>query len=122
SEDWWKSFPAPVQAVGNADGKQYGVSVGLNTYALLYDRTVFKKASLPSDWTPKNWNDILEAGRAIKKSQPDSWPIWLVTGTAQGSSAIANGPGLMVTASSDPTIYDEKTKKWIVDSKGIREV
>jgi multiple sugar transport system substrate-binding protein len=111
-----------VQNEGTVDGTHYGVAVGINTYALLFDRTLMQKAGLSQDWNPKNWNEILEAARAIKKVSPDSWPIFLITGTAQGASSVTNGPALLLAASSEPTIYDAKTHKWVVDSKGIREV
>lgn len=119
---WWQDFPQPVQNEGSVDGTHYGVVVGINTYQLLFSRPLMEKAGLSADWTPKNWDDILTAARAIKKAVPDSWPIWLITGTAQGPASLGNGPGLLLTASSEPKIYDQKTKKWVVDSKGIREV
>ncbi|WP_246694279.1 extracellular solute-binding protein [Mesorhizobium sp. M2E.F.Ca.ET.209.01.1.1] len=122
SRDWWQSYPEPIKQEGTIDGKVYAVSEGVNTFGLLYDRENFAKAGLPKDWSPKSWKDILDAARAIKKSAPSVWPIWLMTGTAQGSEGTLMGAGLLISASSDPTIFDEKTKKWVVDSKGMREM
>jgi multiple sugar transport system substrate-binding protein len=119
---WWKQFPEPVKQEAEIDGKIYGVSEGDNTFGLLYDRSLFAKAGLPSDWHPANWAAILEAARAVKKAEPNVWPIWLMTGTAQGSEGVLMGAGLLMAGSSVPTIYDTKTGKWVVDSKGIREV
>jgi len=118
---WWANFPDPIKKEGSVRGKVYAVSQGVNTSALLYDHGVFKKAGLPDDWQPKNWADILVAARAIKKSSPDVWPLWLLTGTAGGSESVVLGGANMVATSSDPGFYDESTGKWIVDSKGIRE-
>jgi multiple sugar transport system substrate-binding protein len=122
TSSWWSSFPDPIKKEGTIDGKVYAVSEGVNTTALLYDRTVFKKAGLPDDWKPKNWDDILVAARAIKKSSPDVWPIWLLTGTAQGSEGVVLGGAGLMAGSSDPIFYNEKDDKWVVDSKGLREV
>ncbi len=120
--DWWKQFPEPVKNEAAIDGTVYGVSEGDNTFGLLFDRTLLSKAGLPNDWKPKNWNDILDAARAVKKSDPKASGMWLMTGTAQGSEGVLMGAALLLAGSSDPTILDPKTNKWVVDSKGIREV
>lgn len=119
---WWKDTPKSVQDSGKYDGKVYAVAQGINTYGILFDRTITEKAGLPKNWSPKNWSDILSAARAIKKSSPKAWPLYVMTGTAQGTFGVVAGPGLLLEASSTPTIYDTKTQKWVVDSKGIREV
>ena len=119
---WWAQYVEPVKKEGTVDGKVYAVSQGVNTNALLYDRTIFAKAGLPADWKPKNWNDILDAARAIKKSDANVWPIWLLTGTAQGTQGVVLGAANLVAGSSDPVFYDAEKDKWSVDDKGIREV
>jgi multiple sugar transport system substrate-binding protein len=119
---WWDAFPDPVKQEARIDGKVYAVSEGVNTFGLLYDRSLLSKAGLPHDWQPKNWQDILDAARAVKKADPKASPIWLMTGTAQGSEGVLMGAGLLLTASSTPTMYDKATDKWVVDSKGLREV
>jgi multiple sugar transport system substrate-binding protein len=118
----WNGIPDSVKNETRYDGKVYGISHGENSMILAYDKTLFKKAGLPMPWQPKNWADILAAGRKIKAADPKAWPLWIQTGTAQGSSGAAFGPNSLIAGSSDPTIYDVNTKKWVVDSKGIREV
>jgi multiple sugar transport system substrate-binding protein len=120
--DWWSQYVEPVKKEGTVDGQVYAVSQGVNTNALLYDHTVFAKAGLPADWKPKTWKDILDAARAIKKSNPDVWPIWLLTGTAQGTQGVVLGALNLMFGSSDPEFYNQKDDKWVVDGKGIREV
>ncbi|MCB8882077.1 extracellular solute-binding protein [Acidisoma cellulosilytica] len=122
TSSWWKTFPEPVKAEGMIDGKVYGVAEGENDYGLVYDRTLLSKAGLPHDWSPKTWQDILDAARAIKKAAPNSWPIWLMTGTSQGTYGVVAGAGVLLAAASNPTVLDPATNKWVVDSKGIREV
>lgn len=120
--DWWAAAPASVKGEATIDGKVYGISEGDNTFGLLFDRTLLSKAGLPNDWAPKSWSDIIDAAAAIKKTSPAAWPIWLMTGTAQGSEGVLMGAALLLAGSDDPTILDPKTNKWVVDSKGIREV
>ncbi|MCL8000252.1 extracellular solute-binding protein [Brucella sp. 21LCYQ03] len=119
---WWKEIPAPLQNSGKYKDATYSVPQGANTYGMLFDRTLTSKAGLPNDWAPKNWDEVLDAARAIKKTSPDVSPLFVMTGTAQGTFGVVAGPALLLSASSSPTIYNKETNKWVVDSKGIREV
>ncbi len=119
---WWQDTPDAVKESGKYDGHVYSVAQGINTYGILFDRTLTEKAGIPKDWEPKSWNEILDAARAIKKTSPDASPLYIITGTSQGTFGVVAGPGLLLSASSTPAIYDTATKKWVVDSKGIREV
>lgn len=119
---WWSQYVEPVKKEGTVDGKVYGVSQGVNTNALLFDKTIFAKAGLPADWKPKTWKDVLDAARAIKKAAPDVWPLWALTGTAQGTQGVVLGALNLVLGSSTPEFFNEKDGTWAVDSKGIREV
>jgi multiple sugar transport system substrate-binding protein len=122
SSSWWSQFVPAIQKEGDIGGKTYYVSQGDNTNALLYDKTIFAKAGLPADWKPKTWEDILQAARAVKKADPNVWPIWLLTGTAQGSEGVVLGSGNLLVSSNTPYAFDNGSKKWVVDSKGLREV
>ncbi len=119
---WWKQFVPAIQQEANVNGSAYYVSLGDNDNGLLFDKTIFAKAGLPADWKPKTWDDILVAARAIKKADPTVWPIWLMTGTAQGSEGVVLGSANLLVASSNPTAFDTTTNKWVGDSKGLREV
>jgi multiple sugar transport system substrate-binding protein len=118
----WKGMPDAIKAETTYGGDVYGISHGENDLGLLYDKSILQKAGIALPWVPKNWADVLDAAQKIKASSPNVWPLWLPTGTAQGASAAAYGPNSFLYGSSDPTIYDTKTQKWVVDSKGIREV
>jgi multiple sugar transport system substrate-binding protein len=120
-EAWWKEVPDAVKQESTAGKDVIGISQGVNTSGLLYDRLVFQKAGLPDDWQPKNWQDILDAARKIKKAEPGVWPIWAITGPAGGTSALVLGAANLLMASSDSTIKDS-AGKWAADTKGIRDV
>jgi multiple sugar transport system substrate-binding protein len=118
---WWPNYVESVKSEGAIDGQVYAPSNGVNTNALIFDKTVFAKAGLPADWKPKTWNDVLDAARAIKKSDPNVWPLWVLGGTAAGTSGAVLGPANFISGSVDPVIHDTKNDTWVVDSKGIRE-
>jgi len=118
---WWTQVAAPVQAEGRIAGKVYAVSEGVNTSALYYNIDIFKKAGIATPWQPRNWQDIVSAAEKIKKAQPNVYPMFIAAGTAGGSQGLMLGGLNLLATSSDPTIYDEKSGKWVVDSKGLRE-
>ncbi len=119
--DWWSQFPKSIQSEGEFGGKIYAVSTGENDSQLYYNLTMFKQAGLPVPWHPKTWDDILTAARAIKAKVPGVVPLWLNVGTSSGDNGLLQGTGNLLNGSSDPTIQDPKTGKWVVDSKGLRE-
>ena len=58
----WSQFTESAQGAGKgADGKLYGIPMGTDTRALYYNKEIFAKAGLPTDWQPKSWDDILAA-------------------------------------------------------------
>lgn len=118
----WKGMPESIRSETTSDGKVYAISHGEGEFGLLYDKALFQKAGIPLPWDPKTWDEVFDAARKIKASSPSVWPLWLPTGTAQGSSGAAYGPSNLLVGSSDPAIYDTASNKWVVDSKGIREV
>jgi multiple sugar transport system substrate-binding protein len=52
---------------------------------------------------------------------PSVTPLWLAGGSAGGTIAIQYNGGNLLAGSTDPTIFDSKTGKWVVDSPGLRE-
>jgi multiple sugar transport system substrate-binding protein len=122
SSAWWADFPGSVKAETTLGGDVYAVSHGENTMALFYDYQILAKAGIQTPWQPKTWDDLLAAARKIKATSPKVWPLWVSTGTAQGVFGVETGPGVLLLGSSDPTIFDTTTKKWVVDSVGIRQV
>jgi len=50
----WQQFSDTAKGAGKAlDGKTYGVPDGTDTRALWYNKEIFAKAGLPTDWQPK---------------------------------------------------------------------
>ncbi|HWE13896.1 MAG TPA: extracellular solute-binding protein [Solirubrobacteraceae bacterium] len=115
---WWSKFPPVVQSEGTFGGKVYAVDQGENDSALLYNKTMFRKAGLPVPWKPKNWNDILVAARKIKAAVPGVVPLWLNAGSGSGANGLLQGINNFIVGSSTPKIQDGN--KWVVDSPGIR--
>lgn len=116
---WWAEFPQSVKNETTVNGKVYAVNHGENTTALYYNIPMFKKAGIKVPWQPKNWQQIYAAAAKIHKVLPQVTAFFVGGGTAPGIGAIQYNGGNILAASSNPTIYDQKTHKWVVDSPGI---
>ncbi len=121
SAPYWNDIPTSVQNETLINGKYYGVNHGENTNGLWYNMPMFRKAGLPVPWHPRTWNDIIAAAEKIHAKLPTVTALWLAGGSAGGTIAIQYNGGNLLAGSTNSTIYDAKTGKWVVDSPGLRE-
>jgi multiple sugar transport system substrate-binding protein len=119
---FWASFPKVIQDESRINGKVYAINTGENNSAIYYNNSMLTKAGITLPWTPKTWDDILTAARAVKTSNPGVIPLWTAAGTSAGAGGVLQGSANLVYGSSTPTIFDYTNKKWVVDSPGLREV
>ena len=94
TSSWWSTFPKVVQSEGTVGGQVYAVDQGENDEFIYYDKAIFKKAGLPTNWAPKNWAQNPQCSRANKEQgsrripnvalpgQP-LWLDWLTAGSSE---------------------------------------
>ena len=117
----WSQFSDAAKSSGKGtDGKTYGVPMGTDTRGLYYNKQLFAKAGLPTDWQPKNWNDILTAARTIKKKLPGVIPFNIYASKAAGEGATMQGLEMLLYGTKD-TLWNSSSQKWIVQSKGLTD-
>jgi multiple sugar transport system substrate-binding protein len=117
----WQQFPDSAKAaVTGVDGKVYGVPMGTDTRALWYNKTIFRKAGLPVPWQPKNWNDVLDAARALKSKVPGVIPLNVYSGKPAGEASTMQGFEMLLYGTQDK-LYDKTSQKWITESKGFTD-
>lgn len=117
----WSQFSKSAQASGvGQDGKTYGVPMGTDTRGLYYNKQLFAKAGLPTNWQPKNWNDILAAARTIKQKLPGVIPFNIYSGKAAGEGATMQGFEMLLYGTGDQ-LWNAQQKKWVVGSKGMTD-
>ena len=121
NSSWWKTFPASVQNETKINGHYYGVNHGENTNALWYNVKIFKAAGLPVPWHPTNWAQVIAAAQKIHTALPSDTAMWAAGGTAAGTIGIQYNGGNLLAGSTNPTIFDTATNKWVVDSPGLRQ-
>ncbi|MEU8822883.1 extracellular solute-binding protein [Streptomyces sp. NPDC048636] len=118
----WDQFVDTAKSAAEAeDGKTYGIPDGTDTRGLWFNKEIFAKAGLPANWAPKNWNEILETARTIKKKVPGVTPLNVYTGKAPGETSVMQGFEMLLYGTGEDPLYDPAAKKWIVGGKGFEQ-
>lgn len=118
----WDQFSDAAKAAGAGDdGSVYAVSLGTDTRAIWYRKSVFEAAGLTVPWAPATWQDILDASAAIKASQPGVVPfnLYAGTGTGEGSNMQGFYELLYGTELGGDALYDSGSSKWVTGSQGF---
>ncbi|HJO91821.1 MAG TPA: extracellular solute-binding protein [Victivallales bacterium] len=111
----WNNFFPSLQKSVTVNGKVYALPLSTDSRGLYYNVNIFKKAGIKIPWQPKNWNDILNAARQIKKKVPGIFPLALTT-TASGESTYMQTAEMLLYGTGN-TLYENG--KWVVTSKGF---
>ena len=119
--DWSQFFDNAKDAGKGDDGKIYGVSMGTDTRGLWYNKEIFAKAGLPTDWKPKTWADVLDAAKTIKSKVPGVTPINIFSGKAGGEASSMQGFEMLLYGASKDGLYDASSRKWIVGSQAFTD-
>ena len=84
-EEWdgWDQIDEAVRNSAAFEDELYGVPDGTNGRVWYFNKDLFSQAGLPENWQPASWEDLLDAGRALK-SLDGVVPIQLNAGTAIG--------------------------------------
>ncbi|HLT85727.1 MAG TPA: extracellular solute-binding protein [Phototrophicaceae bacterium] len=118
--DWegWEQIPEAVQNALAFEGERYGVPQGADGRVLFYNKELFAEAGLPEEWEPTSWEDILDAGRALKQLD-GVIPIQLNAGTPMGEATTMQGllPMLVGTGAE---VWSDGT--WLGASEELAEV
>ena len=117
----WSQFPDNAKQAGAGDdGKTYGVSMGSDTRGIFFNKTIFEKAGLPTDWQPKTWNDILAAARTIKQKVSGVIPLNLYSSKAAGEATSMQGFEMLLYGTKNQ-LLDPGTGKWLTNSTGFTD-
>jgi multiple sugar transport system substrate-binding protein len=114
--EWSSYLEGTKTAVKATDGKIYGVPISTDARGIWYYKPNLVKAGISVPWQPKNWNDILDAARRLKASNPDIIPLVLAVGKAQGEAVTMQTFQQLLYGTGD-TMFENG--KWLVESKSI---
>jgi multiple sugar transport system substrate-binding protein len=120
--DQWSQFYGNAKDAGKGDdGKIYGIPLGTDTRGLWYNKDIFAKAGLPTDWKPKTWQDVLDAAKTIKSKVPGATPLNIFSGKAGGEASSMQGFEMLLYGASKDGLYDASAGKWITGSKAFTD-
>lgn len=119
--DGWAQIPKAVKNDMAFQGKQYGVPTGPDGRIIYYNKKLFQQAGIKMPWQPRSWADILTTARKLKAKLPGVTPLQWNAGTAMGEATTAQG-FLPLLAGTGKLIWDTSQKKWLGNTKNIREV
>ncbi|WP_068003856.1 ABC transporter substrate-binding protein [Nocardia pseudobrasiliensis] len=114
--DGWSQIYPSVRQLDRFHGQDYGIPKGTDGRVLFYNRDLFARAGLPTDWQPHSWDDILTAATALAKL-PGITPIQLAGGTAMAETTTING-FLPLLAGAGALIFADG--KWQGDTAAMR--
>jgi multiple sugar transport system substrate-binding protein len=88
--DGWGEIPDAVQALGEFEGKRYGIPVGTDGRVIFFNKKLFAQVGLPADWQPTSWDEITAAAVSLKQL-PGVTPVQLNAGTAMTEATTMQG-------------------------------
>jgi sn-glycerol 3-phosphate transport system substrate-binding protein len=107
---WLKSFYPSLMENGTSVGKTWGIPFQRSTIVMYYNKDAFKAAGLDPESPPQSWNELVEKGKKLTKSDGSQWgmmipstgyPYWMF-----GALAMQNDEVLM-NGSGDRTYFDK---------------
>lgn len=118
SWDGWRQIPDAVKALGDFEGKRYGIPVGTDGRVIFFNKKLFQQVGLPADWRPTSWSDITAAALSLKQL-PGVTPIQLNAGTAMTEATTMQGV-LPLLVGTGKEIYQDG--KWQGATQNIKDV
>lgn len=113
----WSNFTDNVKQGVTIGGKVYGIPSSTDSRGIWYNKDLFKKAGLSTDWSPKNWNDILTACKAIKEKDAGVTPFIMYNGKAIGEGTSMQCYEMLLYGTGEKLL--DNNGKWIVGSPNI---
>lgn len=116
-DDWNAQFSESIKNGMSIGGKVYAVPISTDTRGLYYNVDVFNKAGISVPWSPKSWDDILNAVKKLHDAGV-KYPIWMSGSKAQGEATTMQTFEMLVSGTNDWIFEDDK---WVVKSDGFTD-
>jgi multiple sugar transport system substrate-binding protein len=115
----WNHIPVGLQQLMGFGGERYGIAQGTD-YRMIHTRIDMLEAAGIADaatWQPTSWEEILDAARALKRANPNTFPLQINAGTAMGEATPMQGYYMLLLGTGH--FLTDEDGKWIVGSRGI---
>ena len=118
-DEWSQYSESSTQGAKGMDGKLYGVPFGTDTRGIYFNKKIFEQAGLPTDWQPKNWDEILSAARTIKEKVPGVIPMNIYAGRAGGEQTTMQGFEMLLYGTQDTPVQHPIPTSGVSGSQGL---
>lgn len=117
-DDWDNIEETVKEGVTSEDGEVYGVPFSTDVQGLWYNRKLFKEANLSEDFSPNNWDEVLDAARSIKENTSDVIPLFIYS-TKSNEEATSMRTFQVLYSGTDSNLYDLDEGKWVIDDNAL---
>jgi multiple sugar transport system substrate-binding protein len=115
----WSYIPHSIQDTASFRGVRYGIPGGTDGRVLFYNKELFAKAGLPTNWQPKSWADIIAAAKQLQAKIPGIEALQIDAGADMGEATTLQG-FLPILAGAGQEIWNKATGKWQGDTPAMR--
>jgi multiple sugar transport system substrate-binding protein len=121
SWEGWSHISEGAKSLMSYQGKAYGLALGTDVRAIFVRKSLLQEAGIdPETFQPKSWAELLDAARAIKEANPDSYPLQLNAGVNMGEATTMQGYYMAILGTGESVV--DENGKYIVESQGILDV
>jgi len=126
-KDWkGEGFSDSMMALGNFNGKQYGLAFAVSTPIIYYNEDLVVKAGGDPNNFPKTWDGIIALGNQIKALGNDTvglYHSWQITGNWLWQALIFSHGGTMMSADEKKVAFDAEAGQRSIELLGrlVRE-
>jgi len=114
-----EKFYEPLRRMGSYKGRLYQIIWNADLRMVFYNRDLLAAAGVALPFQPKNWDDLIAAGRKIKAALPGVIPLQINAGTVMDEATTMQG-FYMVFRGAGGKLYDEDRRCWIVRGEPLR--
>lgn len=117
----WDHISDGSRALMSYDGGTYGIALGTDVRMIFLRTDLLESAGIdPETFQPTSWEELLDAARAIKEANPDSYPLQLNAGVPMGEATTMQGYWMAILGTGEGVVDEDG--KYIVESQGILDV
>jgi multiple sugar transport system substrate-binding protein len=126
-KDWkGEGFSDSMMALGNFNGKQYGLAFAVSTPIIYYNEDLVVKAGGDPNNFPNTWDGIIALGNRIKALGNDTvglYHSWQITGNWLWQALIFSHGGTMMSADEKKVAFDGEAGQRSIELLGrmVRE-
>ncbi|WP_246226241.1 extracellular solute-binding protein [Chelativorans xinjiangense] len=114
----WDHISEGASALMSYQDQPYGIALGTDVRMIFVRADILKDAGIDAEaWQPTSWEELLDAARALKEKNPDSFPLQLNAGVPMGEATTMQGYWMALLGTGEEVTDEEG--RWIVESQGI---